>query len=308
VQLIDAATGNHIWAERYDRVMTDIFEVQDEMTRTIVEALEVKLTKREYELIAERGTDDINAYDLFIKGRELYYRFTKEGVSQGRQIFHEVIKIDPNYALAYAFVSHTHIFDYIAGYVPYRMENLELAFPFVKKAIEIDINCARAYSTLGWYHIWHMQPAEGIAHLLKAIAIEPNNDYAHSWISYGYSALEQGEEAISYATQALRLNPSNVVVAMHALGCAQFANGKMDESISYCERSISQNPDFLPAHVFLAASYKILGKNPEAENHAREIRRLSPNFTLGMCNLFSPETKSYQRLNDAVAALGFSST
>ena len=308
VQLIEAATGNHIWAERYDRVLTDIFEVQDEMTHTIVEALEVKLTKREQTLIQERGTDNLEAYDLLIRGRELYYRFTRDAVSQARQIFHEAIKTDPTYAQAYVSVSGTHIYDYIAGYVPYRIENLELALPFVKKAIELDEDCAKAYAFLGWYQIWHLHPAEGVVQLLKALALDHNNDYAHSWLSYGYAALEQGEEAISFATQALRLSPSNVVVAMHALGCAKFAIGKMDESIECCTRSISQNPNFLPAHVFLAASYVIEGQHQEAKHHVQEIRRLSPNFTLGMCSLFSPETKSGQRFNKAIATLGFSST
>jgi adenylate cyclase len=307
VQLIEAATGNHIWAERYDRVLTDIFEVQDEMTRTIVEALEIKLTKKEQTLIQDRGTDNLKAYDLYIRGREVFYQFSKDAVSQARQLFHEAIKADPAYAQAYAFVSSTYIYDYLAGYVPYRRENLELAYPFAKKAIEIDVNCANAYAGLGWYYIWHGQAAEGVAQLLKAIEIKPNYDNAHSWLSFGYAALEQGEEAINSATQALRLSPSNTVVAMHAMACAQFVMGKMDESIQSDARCIAQNPDFLPAHVVNAAAYTIMGRHQEAEHHAQEIRRLSPNFTLGMCNLFSPETKSYQRQNDAIAVLGFSS-
>ena len=307
VQLIEAATGNHLWAERYDRVLTDIFDLQDEMTHTIVEALEVRLTKKEQALIQDRGTDNLEAYDLLIRGREIYYRFSKDAVSQARQILHEAIKTDPSYALAYALVAHTHIYDYIAGFVPYRMENLELALPFIKKALEVDANCARGYAALGWYHIWHRQAAEGIAQLLKAIAIAPNSDYAHAWLAYGYAALEQGEEALSHATQALRLNPGNTVVAMHAMACAQFAMGKMDECIRSDARCIVQNLDFLPAHAILAAAYTEMGRHQEAQHHAQEIRRLSPNFTLGMCNLFSPETKSYQRFNDAIAALGFSS-
>lgn len=307
VQLIEAATGNHLWAERYDRVLTDIFEVQDEMTCTIVEALKVRLTKKEQVLIQERGTDNLEAYDLFIRGREIFYQYSKDAVSQARQIFHAAIKADPAYADAYAFVSGIHIYDYLAGYVPYRMENLELAYPFVKKAIEINGNCARAHAVLGWYHIWHGQPTEGIAQLLKALSLEPNYDIAYCWLSFGYAALEQGEEAINAATQALRLNPGNTVVAIYALGCAQFAIGKMDESVQSFTRSISQNPNFLPAHFQLAVAYMRLGRLHEAEHHAQEIRRLSPNFMLGMCNIFSPETKSYQRQNDAIAALGFSS-
>lgn len=306
VQLIEAATGNHLWAERYDRVLTDIFDLQDEMTRTIVEALEVKLTKKEQVLLAGRETNNLKAYDLLIRGRELYYQFSKDAVARARLIFHEVIETDPNYPLAYAWVAHTHIYDYLAGYVPYRMENLELAYPFIKKAIEIDQNCARAYAALGWYYIWHQQAAEGIVHLLKGIAMEPSNDVAHYWVSFGYSALGQGGKAINAATQSLRLNPANTVVAMHAMACAQFSMGKLEEVIQSDMRSISQNPNFLPAYVFLAAACAILGRQSEAEQYAQEIHRLSPIFTVGMCNLFSPETKSYQRLNNALVALGFS--
>ncbi|MCE9633303.1 MAG: adenylate/guanylate cyclase domain-containing protein [Methylophilales bacterium] len=305
VQLIEAATGSHVWAERYDRVLTDIFDVQDEMTRTIVEALEVKLTKKEQTLLAIKETESVEAYDLLIQARELYYRFSKDGVTEGRQIALKAIKIDPNYAIAYTLASHTHIYDYIAGYVPYSLENLELALPLVKKAIEIDQNCARAYAALGWYHIWHGQPAEGITQLHKGIALEPGFDYAHSWLSYGYSAMEQGEEALKYAKEALRLNPHNHVVPYHAMGCAYFALDDLEEGIKSDLRSIAQNPHFLPAHLFIAASNEMLGRRQEAERHAQEIRRLSPNFTVGVCNLYSPETKSYKRLNEAIAALGF---
>ena len=305
VQLIDAATGNHIWAERYDRVMTDIFEVQDEMTHTIVEALEVRLTKREYDLITERGTDDIKAYDLFIRGRESYYKFSKEAVSEARRFFHDAIKVDPTYVLAYAFLAHTYIYDYIAGYVAHRNENLELALPFIQKAFAIDQNCARAYGALGWYEIWHGQPAEGVTQLLKAIEMEPSNDVAHYWLSFGYAALEQGEEAVNAAGKSLRLNPGNTVVAMHAMACAQFAMGKLKEAIESDMRSIAQNPYFLPAHLFLAATSQMLGRRQEAERYAQAIRRLSPNFTVGMCNLYSPDTQSYHRLNSAISELGF---
>lgn len=315
VQLIEAATGNPVWVERYDRVLTDIFDVQDEMTRTIVEALEVKLTKREQVLIQERGTDNIKAYDLFIRGRETYYRYSKDAVSQARQIFHEAIRTDPAYALAYVFVAHTHIYDYLAGYVPSRMENLELAYPFAKKAIELDANCANAYAALGRYYIWHRQAAkgvwhrqaaEGIAQLLKAIELEPGNDYAHAWLSISYAAMEQGEEAINAAAQALRLNPNYSVVTMLASGFAQFQTGKTDECIQSFTRSISINPDFLPPHVFLAVLYTTMGRHQEAEHHAQEIRRLSPSFMLGMCNFYSPETNAYRQFNDALAASGFS--
>lgn len=306
VQLIDATTGSHIWAERYDRVLTDIFDVQDEMTRTIVEALEVKLTKNEQSLIQERGTDNLEAYDLLMRGRELYYRFSKDAVSQSRQIFHEAIRVDPTYAIAYSFLSHTHIYDYIAGYVPYRLENLELALPFIQKAMAIDQNCARAYGALGWYEIWHGQPAEGITQILKAIELEPSNDVLHYWLSYGYSALEHGEDAVNAANQALRLNPGNNVVAMHAVACAQFAMGNLEEAIQADAQSISQNPHFLPAHLFLAVANRMLCRQPEAEFHAQEIRRLSPNFMIGMCNFYLPETLSYRQLNDAMTSLGFS--
>lgn len=317
VQLIEAATGNHIWVERYDRVLTDIFEVQDEITRTIVEALEVKLTKKEQARIHERGTDNLKAYDLFIRGRETYYRYSKDAVAEARQILHEAIKTDPTYALAYVFVAHTHIYDYLAGYVPARMENLELAYPFAKKAIELDANCANAYAALGRYYIWYRQPAEGVWHrqasegiaqLLKAIELEPSNDYAYAWLSISYSATEQGEQAIKAATQALRLNPNHSVVTMLSLGFAQFQIGHMDESILSFMRAISINPDFLPPHVFLTVIHTTMDQLQKAKHHAQEIRRLSPKFTLGMCNFYSPETQAYRRFNDALAALGFSST
>jgi adenylate cyclase len=317
VQLIEVDTGNHIWAERYDRVLTDIFDVQDEITRTVVEALEVKLTKREQALIQERGTDNLKAYDLFIRGREAYYRYSKDAVAEARLLLHEAIKTDPAYALAYVFVAHTHIYDYLAGYVPARMENLGLAYPFAKKAIELDKNCANAYAALGRYYIWHRQETEGtwhrqaeegIAQLLKAIELEPSNDYAYAWLSISYSATEQGEKAIHAANQALRLNPSHSVVTMLSLGFAQFQTGEMEASIQSFLRAISINPDFLPPHVFLVVIYTMTGQHEEAEHHAQEIRRLSPRFTLGMCNFYSPETVAYRQFNDALASLGFSGT
>ena len=151
-QLVDAATGEHLWAERYDGILKDVFALQDEITLKILNALQVKLTVGEQAQLWSKGTDNLKAYLKYLQARDHVYQQNQEKNVLGRQMLEEVIRLDPNYAMAYMTLAHTHAFDISYGTCKSLKEALKRAFDLVEKAIELDDSLAEAHGILGFIY------------------------------------------------------------------------------------------------------------------------------------------------------------
>ncbi len=162
-----------MWAERYDRDLTDIFALQDEITEKIVKALEVKLTEGEQEQMARRYTENLEAYDYFLRGRAYYARATKETTAQAREMFERAVELDPSFAGAYAILSHTHFRDWRNQWSE-DTQALERAFEAAKKAVALDDSLPLAHTYLAWVYVFRKQYEEAIAEGKRAIALDPN--------------------------------------------------------------------------------------------------------------------------------------
>jgi adenylate cyclase len=174
-QLIDAASGGHIWAERYDGDIEDIFEFQDNIREQIVAALQVSLTPTDKALTKRRQTDSVEAYDLFQKGRASFYRYTREDFLEAIRRFEEAIEIDPNFADAYGYMSLCHNLYGWAVMGPEYDENLDRANELAERGIALDSTSAFALARLGWIQMFLRRYDPAIANLEKAIAMAPNN-------------------------------------------------------------------------------------------------------------------------------------
>ena len=278
-QLVDANTGGHLWAERYDRDLRDIFALQDEVTQRIVAALAVKLTQDEQERLMHRGTDNLEAYDFSLRGLEYYFHRTEGANSQARQMFEKATALDPIYAWAYSRLGWTHLTEWSFGWSQ-DPQSLEHAFDLAQKGLALDGSLPDAHCLLGNIYLWKMQHDRAILELEKAVALNPN--YADGYAGLGDILTWAGrpEEAIGWIEKAMRLNPRHPVWYLWGLGHAYFSAGQYDEGVTAFKRTLNRNPNFWPAHAYLSVSYIELGRKEEARAEAAEVLRMNPSYSL----------------------------
>jgi adenylate cyclase len=305
-QLIDALTEDHLWAERFDRQLDDIFEVQDEVSKKIVNALEIKLTSKEKNQLVQQSTNIIDAHDALVRGRDLYYQYTPDSIAKARGILIQAIKLDANYIDAYVLLARITIFEHIAGWIPFSKESLDPAFELANKAASLNDKHAKAHAVLGWAYIWKKQSSEAIIEIEKALELDPNDSETIVWLSFAYSSIGKGQKALDLAEQALRLNPYYPAYFLHGVGCAYLTMEDYEQCLSAGERCFDNNPNFLPAYVTVVASCMELGREEEAKKWSADLRRISPDYVLGVSNLWMPETSQYQLVNSHLEKLGFS--
>jgi adenylate cyclase len=274
-QLVDATTEGHLWAERYDRDLKDIFALQDEVAQKIVAALAVKLTDDEQKRLVRKYTDNMEAYDSFLQGLEYKNRYTKEANVQARQMYERAIDLDPKFAAAYALLGLTHFHEWSLGWSQ-DPQSLEQAFELAQRAIALDDSLPKAHAILGEVYLWKKRHAQAIAELEKTIALNPSDADGIARLGNILNWTGRPEESIGLVKKAMRLNPVHPVWYLWNLGHAYFLMGRCEEAIETLNRVLDRNPGFLPAHVYLTVSYIELGRHEEARAEAVEVMKLSP--------------------------------
>ena len=280
-QLVDAITGHHLWAERYDRDLKDIFAVQDEITQKIVRTLRVEVTEVELERIRRIPTENLNAYESFYRGLEYYRRSSKSSNIQARQMFEKAIELDPRFSVAYVLMGHTYRREWL-----YRWsqdpQTMERAFELAQKAIELDDSSIFAYELLGYiYLLKDRQHEQAIAVAEKVIALDPNFAGGYGLLAEILGFAGRPEEVIGLMEKAMRLNPRYPAIYLFWLGNAHYQMGRYDEAIAALNSAVIRKPNHLPTHLFLAASYVELGQEEEAQAEVAEILRISPDYRSG---------------------------
>jgi adenylate cyclase len=287
-QLIDATTGNHVWAQRYDRDLKDIFALQDELTMKILTALQVKLTEGEQAGIYARGTDNLEAYLKSMKANWLFSQSTKDGVLKARQMAEEAISLDSNYAFAYRVLGSAHGLTIVLGMSKNPRESLKCAIELFRKAIELDDSLAVAHAALGFWSIYARQYDTALAEGRRAFELEPNS----ADVINGYAAiltfLGEPEEAIPLYKEALRLNPKPPSLYLRFLGIAFRDSGQYEKAIVQAKKAVEQEPNDLVANVVLTSALSLAGHTEEARAAAKEILRLNPKFSVARWQKRSP--------------------
>jgi len=279
-QLVDAKTGNHIWAERYDRDLKDVFDLQDEVTKKIITALQVKLTEAEQAHLLAKGTDNLEAYLKLLQGREHFYHMNKEDNALGRQLIKDAISLDPEYANAYAFLATTHLMDMWLGTSKSPRESLAQAIKLAQKSIALDDSYATAHALLGHFYTRERQYDKGIAECERAVALDPNSATAHAWLGQNLYWADRPEDAIPLLKKAIHLNPIPPPWYLSSLAMAYRDMGRYEESISACRKALNREPRNVVVHLALAATYVLSGREEEARAEAVEILRIDPKFSL----------------------------
>ncbi|MBI4608070.1 MAG: tetratricopeptide repeat protein [Candidatus Rokubacteria bacterium] len=278
-QLVDAATGRHLWAERYDRDLRDIFALQDEITQKIVSALEVRLSESERARLARKYTANLEAYDHFLQGVEYWYRTTPAANAEARTMFEKAIALDPKFAAAYATLGFTYWQTWALQWSQ-DPGTLERAFELAQKAIAMDDSLPKAHRILGHVYLWKKDHEQAIAEAAKAIALDPNGAEGHADLGEFLTWAGRPKDAIELIQKAIRLNPRASFHAFYMLGHAYRLAGRFQEAVAAHRRALAENPDFVPSHAELAVLYAELGRRDEARAALAEAGKRSPQASL----------------------------
>ena len=279
-QLIDAKTGNHIWSENYDRDLKDIFALQDEITMKIITAVQVELTAGEVARGRAKGTDNRQAYDKYLKALKLLHNFTKEGLHQIRKELDEVILLDPNWSMPYAFQSWTHIMDMWMRWSTSPLQSMQMAEELGQKAVSLDDENAAAHGQLCSVYLMKRQHEKSVDEGKRAIELGPNMFQAYDNLGRALIFIGKPEEAILLFETSIRLNPLPDETPYLLLGVAYRDLGKYDKAITACEKGLSISPDSMYLHFCLASTYSLAGREKEASAETAEVLRINPMFSL----------------------------
>jgi TolB-like protein/predicted Zn-dependent protease len=253
-QLIDATTGYHLWSQRYDRPLKDIFALQDEIVQKIVTTLKLQLSLQEQGYIVRKHTDNLEAYDYHLRGLEYFWRLTKEANAQARQIFEKALALDPQYAEAYAGLGWTYYLEWVWRWST-DSQTLERAFELAQQAVALEDSLPVAHSLLSCVYALKQQYDQAIAEGERAIALDPNNADSYAFQAEALNLAGRPEEALRRVEQAMRLNPRYPPFYLFESGVAYRLTGRYAEAVAALKEFISRSPTHLNAHTNLAGSY-----------------------------------------------------
>ena len=279
-QLIDALKGMHLWAEKYDRDMEDIFAIQDDITREIIAALQVKLTEGEQARIWSRGTQNTKAYEAALESLEYFRRFNPDDVILCRKKAEEAIALDPNYPFAIALLAWSHLVEVWNGWSKSPGESMKKAVELGQKTLTLDENYEGAHSLLGSIYLVQKQWDKAIEAGRRAIELSPNGADANGIFGITMSHVGRREEAITLFKKAIRLNPSSPNWLYHNLGGAQILAGDYQEAITSLKRVIEKNPNHVPARFYMIVAYSLLNQDEKARMQVEEYLKLRPSANI----------------------------
>ncbi len=280
-QLVDAATGAHLWAERYDRDLTDIFEVQDDVTRRIVDALKVTLSPAENERLTPAGTSSMDAYDYVLRGRELLLGKTKnrEVFEQSIKLFMKALELDPNYSRVYAALSMAYTLDYQNRWSDDPDSSLPLAKLYAEQAVEKDPNEPFARLVASWTAIFEKNLDRAKSEVNAALRLNPNFALAYSNLASIHTYSGRPLDAIPVLERAIRLDPAFRPQNLHFLGMAHLLAGKYKTAAALLRERILLVPGTDFSRVLLASTLGHLGEVDEARCIWRELKEINPKYS-----------------------------
>jgi adenylate cyclase len=279
-QLIDAATGGHLWAERFDRELTDIFAVQDDVTAHIVSALALNLTRGDRRSIVAERTDNQEAYDCFLRGRDLWWAFSKEANREAERLLRRAAELDPRFAPAFAFLAAALANGYSNGWSEDPAHALDEAVKAAQEAVRLDERYPYALWSLAMTLSWDRRLDEALSAAEKAIAFNPNFAEGHSMVGVLLNLGGRSEEALKSIDRAMTLDPYFNSLLLYFRAQAAYELGRWPEAVALLKRRILRNPETDASRALLAAAYGQMGLVDEAREAWRELMLINPAYSL----------------------------
>jgi TolB-like protein/class 3 adenylate cyclase len=278
-QLIDTATGTHLWADRFDGATEDIFDLQDQITAKVLSAIAPKLEQAEIERAKRKPTENLDAYDYFLRGMAGIHQWTKESNDDALRLFYRSIELDPGFASAYGMASWCFVWRKVNGWMNDRVNEVAEAERLARRAVELGPDDAIALSGGGYALVFVAHDLDnGPAFIERALALNPNLSWALHSSGWTKAFLGEPDAAIKHLSDAMRLSPLDPL-GFRAQGGIAFANflaGRYDEAISWAEKALRERPNYLAAIRELAAANALAGRLPEAQRAMAQLRQIDP--------------------------------
>jgi adenylate cyclase len=280
-QLIDAVTGAHIWADRFERNLTDVFALQDEMTVAVVSAIQPKLHRAEMAMAARRRPENLTAYDLYLRAMQQRYPMTREGLAEAIRLAHRALELDPRFGSVAALAGDCHINNVALGYAADPQFDRKEAVRLVRLALSVDDSdpetlafaCVISAVVDGDYE-------SGTEMADRAVALNPNSSNAWNGRGWVYKLAGLPEEALRSFERALRMSPVGLGTTFTGMGMAFLELGRFDEAIVAGKKAQRLNPSYAAAYRCLASAFAHLGREAEALEVAARLLQLDPTFTI----------------------------
>ena len=279
-QLIDATTDYHMWAESYDRDLSDIFALQDEITIKLMNAMSVHLTEGEQALRYRDEIKNIKAFDKYLRGVECFYHANRQHNAQARRLFEQASKLEETSALPFAMLGFAHILDFIYSWSESPLVSFVETEKNANKALELNDSLDIPHMLMSWIHLFKKEYDKAIVAVKHAVDLNPNGAQAIAHLGFVYSAMGDSEKAIRNLKKAFRLNPIPPVYYYHFLSGAYSAAGQYEKAMELAHQSISIDPEALLPYIFLSSFYIELNDFDKAQKSAKKVLEIDPNFSL----------------------------
>ncbi len=290
-QLLDAETGNHIWSERYDCELIDVFDLQDEITQSVVSAVEPKLVAAEGQRAETRSSRDLQAWDLVTRALPHFWKFTAEENSRSVAILREAVERYPEYAPAHSMLSFALL---VSSYLGWEHNDREMAERFALNAMEIDEQDPWAHVAIGFVAMTERKTEDALHHFHRALELNPNFATAVGFVGFTLTLDGQTDEGLKYLERAARMNPReplSVFFSFAPMGAAHYLAGTYDEAIRWALQAVKLRPSYPAGHRILCASLAQTGRLEEAKAAFAELQRLQPDISVSWVRRWVPYTK-----------------
>jgi adenylate cyclase len=280
-QLIEGSTGNHLWAENYDRELEDIFAVQDEITQTVVGAIAPEITDAEIENARRKPPNDLDAWDCYLRGMWYFYSRKSGDFNRAQELFYKAVELDPSLAAAYAGAAMVHYFQNSAIGDSDAENHLEDGFAMATRAVELDDDDAAARVALGCLHLGRGEPEAARLQLEKAVDLNPSDGYAIRWLATAYSWFGEPEAAIPLLERSLSVSPRDPLVGptmVRMAECYLFLED-FENALTWARRALREPTTRSLGHLAFVSVLAHLGRKEECESALAEMVRLYPDLT-----------------------------
>lgn len=307
VHLTDAETGKQLWSERFDRALTGLFEIQDELGSKILQELPVKVSEAERRRVAQRYTRNLEAYETFQRGQSALHVRRKAENETAREMFRRAIGVDAGFARAYIGLAQTYAADFRNQWTQDGAAALDRAFELARTAHQINPDIPETYWMLAYVHAHRREHDQALQYLQTAVRLHPSYADGYAFMGAIYSGLGRPADGVPLLRTAMRLMPESGYLYLMLLGRAYLFLGDLEQARVNLEQSLLRNPEFLDARVYLAAVHVAAGDKTAASWEAEEIRALQPGFTVRRWLETNPtaDVALRTRLLRALSELGF---
>jgi TolB-like protein len=293
-QLIDAATGNHIWADRYDGDLTDVFALQDEITRKVVAAIEPRLLEAEGIRSQSRSADDLGAWDMLMQANSLFWRLTKTEGETAVETLKKAVELYPDYAPVQSMLAFAMLVSRLFGWTLVAPP-LKEAATLAKRAAELDDSDPWAHLALGYVAYMMRRTDDAEREYQQAIALNPNFAIAYGYLGWAFASAGRTDEAIALSEQAIRMSPHDPQNAVfnNSLAVAHYLAGRYTQAVSFARKGIQQRDGMNPSHRIYVASLAQAGQLEEARAALQRLKELQPNISIAWCKEHIPYTNEW---------------